>query len=190
MNKASTYLLSLIFSVFLVFLMIAGSAVLLFDINFTPNKLKKLADKKDTESKIYTEIDKYYSDKYNTTGIPADVYMSAVDKGYIKLCEYSYIDCAFESLKSGTKLSMTFYDGNDKICETPVDSTLGYYCSECGLMLGVFPVTHPTGFAGRFNENIDDSIDVLPQKKCPECGAEIDMDYPRCPFCGYIYEIL
>ena len=46
MNKASTYLLSLIFSVFLVFLMIAGSAVLLFDINFTPNKLKKLADKK------------------------------------------------------------------------------------------------------------------------------------------------
>ena len=120
MNKASTYLLSLIFSVFLVFLMIAGSAVLLFDINFTPNKLKKLADKKDTESKIYTEIDKYYSDKYNTTGIPADVYMSAVDKGYIKLCEYSYIDCAFESLKSGTKLSMTLPKNND--LEENIDS--------------------------------------------------------------------
>ena len=83
-----------------------------------------------------------------------------------------------------------FYNGNDMICETPVDSTLGYYCSECGLMLGVFPVTHPTGFVGRFTEDINDKIDILPRKICPECGAEIDVDYPRCPFCGHIYEVI
>jgi len=120
MNKASTYLLSLILSVFFVFLMIVGSAVLLFDINFTPNKLKKLADKNDTESKIYTEIDKYYSDKYNTTGIPADVYMSAVDKNYIKLCEYDYIDSAFDALKTASKLSCTL-PKNQKL-EDSIDS--------------------------------------------------------------------
>lgn len=83
-----------------------------------------------------------------------------------------------------------FYNGDDKICETPVDSTLGYYCSECGMMIGVFPVTHPTGFMGRFDQSFDEKIDDLPKKKCPECGAEIDVDYPRCPFCGYTYEII
>ena len=66
----------------------------------------------------------------------------------------------------------TFYDGDEMLCEVPVDTTLGYYCSECGMLIGVFPV------------------DILPKKVCPECGAEIDVDYPRCPFCGHIYEAI
>lgn len=81
-----------------------------------------------------------------------------------------------------------FYDGDVKICEVPIDTTVGYYCSECGMLIGVFPVTHPTGFAGKFNQDIDDRIDILPQKECPDCNAHIDLDYPRCPFCGYIFE--
>ena len=84
----------------------------------------------------------------------------------------------------------TFYDGNEMICEVPVDATLGYYCPECGLLLGVFPLTHPTGFAGKYKVDLDDDIDILPKKSCPECGAEIDVDYPRCPFCGYVYEAI
>ena len=84
----------------------------------------------------------------------------------------------------------TFYEGDNKICEVPVDKTLGYYCSECGMLIGVFPVTHPTGFTGKYNQNIDDNIDILPKKICIECGAEIDLDYPRCPFCGHIYEAI
>ena len=58
----------------------------------------------------------------------------------------------------------TFYDGNDMICEVPIDTTLGYYCSECGLLIGVFPMTHPTGFAGKFKADLNEDIDILPKK--------------------------
>ena len=32
--------------------------------------------------------------------------------------------------------------------------------------------------------------DALPQNKCPRCGKEHDFDYPKCPFCGYLYRSL
>lgn len=84
----------------------------------------------------------------------------------------------------------TFYSDGEKLCECPIDSTIGYYCPECGMMIGVFPVTHPKGFAGRFNADLDDKVDSLPKKICPDCGTEIDMDYPKCPVCGFIYETI
>ncbi len=81
-----------------------------------------------------------------------------------------------------------WYENGEKYCETPQNSTLGFYCADCGMMAGIFQYTKPVGFIGRFNKDFDDNIDVLPVKVCPECSAEIDMDYPRCPNCGYIYE--
>lgn len=34
----------------------------------------------------------------------------------------------------------------------------------------------------------DDTVsDELPQKKCPECGAIHDFDYPKCPVCKHNY---
>lgn len=27
--------------------------------------------------------------------------------------------------------------------------------------------------------------DVLPQKRCAQCGKDQDFDYPRCPYCGH-----
>ncbi|MBO7474248.1 MAG: hypothetical protein J6U00_09685 [Ruminococcus sp.] len=100
MKKISTYLPSFIISVFLVFLIIASSAILLVDINVSASKIKKLAEKNALESKIYTEIEKYYTDKYNTTGIPAEVYMEAINDQYIKTFVEAYIDSAFEALNS------------------------------------------------------------------------------------------
>lgn len=73
------------------------------------------------------------------------------------------------------------------ICEAEGESTLGYYCPECGLLVGVFPLTHPLGFAGKYRQDLDDKVDKLPKKVCPECGSEIDEDYPKCPICGYTY---
>lgn len=26
---------------------------------------------------------------------------------------------------------------------------------------------------------------TLPQKQCPQCGRQVDFDFPRCPECGY-----
>ncbi len=27
----------------------------------------------------------------------------------------------------------------------------------------------------------------LPKKQCPKCGKSHDFDYPKCPFCKYVY---
>jgi hypothetical protein len=70
-----------------VFTLIGSSAILLIDINATGKKLNDLASRQKLDQKIYTEIEKYYKDKYNTTGIPADVYMSAINNSYIRSCE-------------------------------------------------------------------------------------------------------
>ena len=84
----------------------------------------------------------------------------------------------------------TWYRNGKKYCETPQSATLGFYCPDCGMMAGIFPYTRPVGFIGKFDEDIDDEKDILPLKKCPECGAEIDIDYPRCPKCGHLYEAI
>ena len=35
-------------------------------------------------------------------------------------------------------------------------------------------------------ENADDEPnDEVPQKTCPNCGKEQDIDYPKCPYCKY-----
>lgn len=78
-----------------------------------------------------------------------------------------------------------FYQNGTQYCETPLDKTLGFYCPECGAMAGIFRYTKPVNFAGSFNTDLDDKIDVLPRKKCPECDCEMDIDYPRCPECGF-----
>ena len=106
MRKVSTYLPSLIISVILVFLLILSSALLLVDINITAAKLKALAAKNELETKIYTELNKNYNDKYNTTGIPSDVYMSAISNSYLKSVEEAYIDSAFDALNSDGKLNV------------------------------------------------------------------------------------
>jgi hypothetical protein len=105
LKKISTYLPSLIVSILLVFLTIAGSAMLLVDINISGEKLKKLAQKNSLETSIYPEISKYYKDKYNTTGIPDEVFIDAIDENYIRSYEEAYIDSAFESLENGTKMA-------------------------------------------------------------------------------------
>ena len=34
----------------------------------------------------------------------------------------------------------------------------------------------------------EDRQEGLPQTKCPRCGKMHDFDYPKCPFCGYLYD--
>lgn len=116
MNKASTYLLSIITSVFLVFMLLASSAVILMNINLTSDDLKDMAVKNELSSKICTDINKYYTDKYNTTGIPADVYMDAISESYIASYVNAYIDSAFDSLESDGKIRLD-YPENKKLEE-------------------------------------------------------------------------
>ncbi|EWM53446.1 hypothetical protein [Ruminococcus flavefaciens] len=107
MKKISTYLPSLIISVLLVFVFIISSAAMLVDINISSEKLKGLVSKKELEPMIISEVGKYYADKYNTSGIPADVYTDAIDNEYIRSFEMAYIDSAFNALKGNGRMVMT-----------------------------------------------------------------------------------
>ena len=120
MKKISTYLPSLVISILLVFLTIASSALLLVDINISANKFKKLANKNSLETSIYSEINKYYEDKYNTTGIPAEVFMEAINENYIRSYVEAYIDSAFVALENGTEMSAV-HPKNSKL-EENIDS--------------------------------------------------------------------
>jgi hypothetical protein len=81
-----------------------------------------------------------------------------------------------------------WYQDGVKYCETPQRSAFGFYCPDCGVLAGVFRYTKPVNFFGTFNADLDDTVDVLPQKQCPECEQRFDIDYPRCPYCGYVFE--
>ena len=37
--------------------------------------------------------------------------------------------------------------------------------------------------ANEDSDYIDDVEDGIPQKKCTSCGADVDFDYYKCPFC-------
>ena len=102
--------------------------MLLVDINISAEKLKKLAQKNSLETSIYPEINKYYKDKYNTTGIPAEVYMDAVDEDYIRSYEEAYIDSAFEALESGAKMSVV-HPKNSKL-EENIDNFFNNFAEE------------------------------------------------------------
>lgn len=130
MKKVSTYLPSLVISVLLVFSFIGTAAILLFDIDVTAKKCKALAEKNHIESKIYTELDKYFVDKYNITGIPAEIYMNTIGNSYIKSFEEAYIDAAFKALASDGKLAIE-YPLNQQL-EDDLDSFFSDYAEENG----------------------------------------------------------
>ena len=128
MKKLSSYLPSLIVSILLVFSVILSSALLMVDINVSSSKLKSIIQKNNLESKIYTELEKYFTDKYNTTGIPAEVYLNSIDTEYIRSFEESYLDSAFEAL-SNDGIMNTIYPHNEKL-EQSIDTFFNNFADQ------------------------------------------------------------
>ncbi|MDE6426184.1 MAG: hypothetical protein K2K89_08625 [Ruminococcus sp.] len=105
MKKFSTYLVSLIMSIILVFMIIATSLMTIIHINVTESKSVQLFEKKHVYSLIIGELQKYFVTQYNTTGIPADIYMEALDEDYIRTVTDGYINAVFSSLTSGKSIT-------------------------------------------------------------------------------------
>ena len=116
MKKISTYIPSLILSVLLVFIFIGGSALIIADLNINSKRFVSLAEKKGLNSKIYSELEKHYQEKYHSTGIPADVYMNSLTNDYLDSVIDAYFNAAFESLDSGKKFdSETIIPKNESL---------------------------------------------------------------------------
>ena len=101
MKKVSRYLTSLVLSVLLVF-SVSLSAIIIVSLNMTAEKAVKLAEKNNIYSTVYDELDKYFSKQYNTTGIPKEVYMDAIDEMYIKQVSDTYTEYLFDTLYYGS----------------------------------------------------------------------------------------
>ena len=54
-----------------------------------------------------------------------------------------------------------------------------YICPKCG-KLEFFSANYE-GDPDRYRD------EELPGKQCPDCGLNIDFDYPKCPCCGYVF---
>lgn len=114
MNKISTYLASLIVSVFLVLSLIASSAALLVDMNVTRDKAMKLAESGNISGKVYDELDKYYTDRGKSSGIPASVFMEAINQDFINDGVRNCISAAFNTLANGSGLDISI-SKNEKL---------------------------------------------------------------------------
>ena len=105
MKKLSTYLISLIMSIILVFMIIASVLISIVRINVTEEKSVKLFEKNHVYSLITGELQKYFVTQYNTTGIPADVYMTALDENYIRTVTNGYANAVFSSLTASENIT-------------------------------------------------------------------------------------
>ena len=90
-------------------------------------------------------------------------------------------------LSSFDPVTIKWFEGDELVCQTKQDKTIGFFCAHCSVLIGVFQRVEQVGFTSEFNQDLDDKIDSLPKKNCPECGLELDIDYPRCPECGFIF---
>ncbi|MBR1823348.1 MAG: hypothetical protein IJ779_03835 [Ruminococcus sp.] len=99
MNKLSSYIPSLIISVLLVLLTVGSSAALLVDINITKEKAFELIEEKNLGEVAQAEISKYYYKKYNSSGIPAEVYVRYITPEYMVDCERECIEHGFYSVE-------------------------------------------------------------------------------------------
>lgn len=50
-----------------------------------------------------------------------------------------------------------------------------YYCSNCGKVEFYLPAPPE-----------EEAETTISQKYCLQCGHQHDIDYPKCPFCGYV----
>ena len=106
MKSAVSYLFSLIVSVMLVFTLIGAVGSLTANIKINEDKFHTLAADNDLSGKTRAQLDKYFSSRYNSTGIPADVYMDAIDEAYLDRVINEYIDSGFNALRTGNDISV------------------------------------------------------------------------------------
>ncbi|MBR4626421.1 MAG: hypothetical protein IKO47_01720 [Ruminococcus sp.] len=105
MKKLSTYLPSLIMSVFLVFCIIGAGTAVLADVCLTSEKTVSFAQEENIDDRAYASIEKYYREKAAATGIPATVFTDNISLKYVRRVMKVNIKETFSALENGGKFS-------------------------------------------------------------------------------------
>ncbi len=114
MKSALSYIFSFIISILLIFTLIGSVGCITVGNFATKENLTELAEINDLSSIAYKELNKYFTEKYAETGIPADVYMSTLSEEYLGQVIEDKINYGFMALETGNAV----YDG------IPVNSAL------------------------------------------------------------------
>ena len=130
MNKISTYIMSVIISVLMIFCFLGGAAALIVDINITPSKTVKFAENEKIDEKVMASIDKHYREKANSTGIPAAVFTDNISRDYVRSQMKVYIDAAYDVLENGGKFSAEPSENEE--LEAALDKFFNDYADDTG----------------------------------------------------------
>ncbi len=103
MKNAFTYIASVIVSVLLVFSLLGSSAAVIAGSCVNEKQFKDIASRVNADEKVCSELERYFKERSSATGIPADVYMSAIDTEYIHGVIDQMIDNGFHSLRGGSQ---------------------------------------------------------------------------------------
>lgn len=127
MKSISSYIGSFILSVLLIFSVIASIGITAVNSFANPDKLYHVAQEKNLSHVVYTELEKYYSQRYNTTGIPADVYMNAISEDYLDKSIYLKITDSFHVIENNQNQDTTIFGLTN---EESIDIALSNFYSD------------------------------------------------------------
>ncbi len=130
MKSIKRYIPSLLVSVLLVFSMILTSVMTVVSGYAKPEKLVQLTEDKGIISMIKSELDRHFSEKYNETGVPAEVYTAALSDEYIESILEMNINAGFSRL-DGSKFDNKSGIENPQL-EESVTSFFSNYADSIG----------------------------------------------------------
>ena len=85
MKSKGSYISSFIVTLLLVFSVLASVGCLTVKKFVTADNLIKLTEQKNLSSIVSKELEKYFTEKYADTGIPAEIYMNNISDEYLKM---------------------------------------------------------------------------------------------------------
>ena len=129
MRNLKTYIPSLILSVLLVFSLMGTSALIVGNSFANPEKLIDITEENEIVPMIQTELNNYFSDKYNETGIPAEVYTEALTDEYIKLAAENYI---YAGLNKGVTTTYGYNTPENEQLEKNITGFFSDYAESVG----------------------------------------------------------
>ncbi len=113
MKSAGAYISSFIASILLIFTLIGSVGFIAADKFLKEENLIELTEEKEVSGLVYKELDKFFSEQYAVTGIPANIYMDALNEEYLKKLINEKIKYGFMHLQNADYLSPEF--SNEKL---------------------------------------------------------------------------